>query len=147
MEGGKVMKEILMVIGAGMLSGIISPFIVSWLQHKVIWKSQKKLEIKYSVFNNAVKALSQFATDALDPVMQKSIPDQQIQRITKTRKETDEMCQETRDMVKAFFSKEAHSLLDNALRTEISIQNAPNEEFERNRVKAIIAMSEELGIK
>jgi len=113
----------------------------------VIWKSQKKLEIKYSVFNNAVKALSQFATDALDPAMQKPIPDQPIQRKTKTRKETDEMCQEARDMVKAFFSKEAHSLLDNAMRTEISIQNAPNQEFEENRVKAIIAMSNELGIR
>ena len=65
------MDKIVMPIGAGILSGIISPFIVSWLQHKVIWKSQKNLEIKYSVFNNAVKALSQFATDALDPAMQK----------------------------------------------------------------------------
>ena len=141
------MDKILMAIGAGILSGIISPFIVSWLQHKVIWKSQKKLEIKYSVFNNAVKALSHFATDALDPVMQKPIPDQPIQRITKTRKQTDEMCQEARDMVKAFFSKEAHSLLDNAMRTEVSIQNTPNQEFEENRVKAIIAMSNELGIR
>ena len=141
------MEKILMAIGAGILSGIISPFIVSWVQHKVIWKSQKKLEIKYSVFNNAVKALSQFAADALDPAMQKPIPDQPIQRKVKTRKETDEMCQEARDMVKAFFSKKAHSLLDNAMRTEISVQNAPNQVFEENRVKAIIAMSNELGIR
>ncbi len=136
-----------MTLGAGILSGVISPFIVSWLQHKVIWKSQKKLEIKYSVFNNAVKALSQFATDALDPAMQKPLPDQPVQRKTKTRKETDEMCQEARDMIKAFFSEEAHSLLNNAMRTKISIQNAPNQEFEENRVKAIIAMSNELGIR
>jgi len=140
------MENILMAIGAGILSGIISPLILSWLQHKVIWRSQKKLEIKYSVFKNAVKALSQLATDALDPEMQKTRPDQQIQRIVKTRKETDEMCQEARDMVKSFFSIETYSLFDEAIRTEISIQNAPNQEFEDNRVKAIIAMSKELGI-
>jgi len=79
--------------------------------------------------------------------MQKPIPDQAIQRKIKTRKETDEICQEARDMVKAFFSIEAHSLLDNAMRTKISIENVPNQEFEENRVKAIIAMSNELGIK
>lgn len=113
----------------------------------MIWKSQKKLEIKYSVFSTAVKALSQYATDALDPAMQKSIQDQPIQRKTKTRTETDEMCQEARDMVKAFFSKETFASLEAALKTEISIQKIPNEEFENNRVRAIIAMSNELGIR
>ena len=141
------MNEILMAIGAGIVSGIISPFILSLFQHKVIWKSQKKLEIKYSVFNKAVKTLSQFATDALDPFLQQNVPGQEKQRILKTRKETDELCQESRDMVKAFFSEKTCSLFNEALKTDISLQNVPNIEFEDNRVKAIIAMSEELGIK
>jgi hypothetical protein len=37
-------------IVAGIISGVISPFVVSWIQHKVIWRSQKQLEMKHSIF-------------------------------------------------------------------------------------------------
>ena len=58
---------IIVAIGSGALSGIVSPLIFSWIQHKCIWKTQKKLEIKYSILNDSVKALGMYATDALDP--------------------------------------------------------------------------------
>ena len=58
------------IIG-GLIGGIISPLILSWLQHRFIWRTQKRLEMKHTiVFLDAVRALSLWARDALDPDFQ-----------------------------------------------------------------------------
>lgn len=134
------------IIG-GLISGLISPMIVSFFQHKIIWKTQKKLEIKYSIFNDAIRALSLLSVDSLNPELQ-SINEnsQDMQRQTKLHPETDQLMEKSRGMVQAFFSNETFSTFENALKTNISIKNVPNTEFEANRVKAILELSKELGI-
>lgn len=132
---------------AGILSGVISPLILSWLQQRVIWKNQKRLEIKFTIFQDAVRALSLWATDALDPKLQsEKVAYMGITRVTDARLETWELIEKSRGLVRAFFSSETFSAFDEVLRTNISFQTIPNEEFERKRTKAILLMAKEIGI-
>ena len=133
---------------SGFLSGVISPLILSLLQHKVIWKHQKKHEIRYSVFNDAVRALSLYATDALDPKIQSEKKAyNSIQRHIEFRPETSELMMKSRGMVKAFFAKQTYEAFDAALKANISIDDIPCTDFEEKRTIAILKLSEELGIK
>lgn len=142
------MKIMLETIIAGIIGGVISPFIVSFLQHKCIWRSQKKIEFKYSVFQDAVLALSQFAVDATDPAVQSDKKTyKNFARVVEARPETFSLMERSRGMVKAFFSEEAFQAFDEALKVPISIENVPNLDFERARVEAIARLAKELGIK
>lgn len=139
---------IIIALASGGLSGIVSPLVLSWLQHKCIWKSQKKLEIKYSIFNDAVRSLSLYATDALDPKLQsEKLSYKGKRRLVEMRPETNELMQRSRGMVKAFFSEVAFESFDSALRANISIEEVPCLDFEEKRTTAIVKLSEELGIK
>jgi len=141
--GGKLMDAII----AGILSGVLSPLVLSWLQHRVIWKRQKQLEIKFTIFQDAVRALSLWATDALDPGLQsKKAAYNGVTRVTEARSETWELIEKSRGLVQAFFSSETFSAYDEVLRANISLQNIPNEDFEQKRTKAILLMATELGI-
>ena len=133
---------------AGLISGLMSPLILSLIQHKLIWKRQKKFEIRYTVFSDAVRALGQLSTDALDPRLQGQKAEYKGRtRIVELRPETSELMERSRGMVNALFSDRASSAFDKALATEISIEEVPCIEFEENRTDAIIRLSEELGIR
>jgi hypothetical protein len=138
------MKE---AIIAGLISGILSPLILSWLQHNIIWRKQKRYEIKYSVFSDAVRAMSQYETDVLDFEIQenKKTYKDPIKRI-ELRPETSSVIEKTRGMVMAFFSKDTFQKYEKVFKAKISIENIPNIEFEKRRNEAIIAMAQELGI-
>ena len=134
-------------IVAGLISGIISPFIVSRLQHKVIWQRQKNLELKHKIFEEAVRALSMWASDAMDPKLQSEKSSfKGTSRITEMRPETVELMEKSKGMVQAFYSSESYSAYEHALKGHISIDNVPNTEFEERRTNAIITMAKELGI-
>ena len=135
-------------IVAGIISGILSPLVLSWLQHKVIWRTQKQLEMKHAIFLDAVRALSLWSRDAMDPALQSNKASHQgITRLTEMRPETVELLEKSKGMVQAFFSAEVHAAYDLALRAHIALNNIPNEDFEQKRTAAIIAMAKELGIK
>jgi hypothetical protein len=132
---------------AGVVSGILSPLFLAWLRHEYIWKSEKRLEQKYKIFIDAVKALALFSTDALDPRLQSEKASyKNVSRATECRPETFEAVEISLGMVKAFFKEPAFSALDKAFKQKLSIENVPNTEFENARVDAIIAMASELGI-
>jgi len=138
------MKE---AIIAGLISGILSPLILSWLQHNIIWRKQKRHEIKYSVFSDAIRAMSQYETDVLDFELQankKSYKD--ACKKIELRPETSSLIEKSRGMVMAFFSKDTFEKYDKVFKEEISIDNVPNIEFEKRRTQSILAMAQELGI-
>jgi hypothetical protein len=138
------MKE---AIIAGLISGILSPLILSWLQHNIIWRKQKRHEIKYLVFSDAVRAMSQYETDVLDFELQankKCYKD--ARRKIELRPETSSLIEKSRGMVMAFFSKDTFEKFDKVFKEEISIDNIPNIEFEGRRTQSILAMAQELGI-
>ena len=132
---------------AGIISGLLSPFVLSWLRHAYIWKREKQLEQKYQVFIDAVRALAMFCTDALDPKLQANKTNfKGSSRVTELRAETTEALEMSAGMVKAFFSPEAYAKYENATRKKVGVENIPNTEFEEARVEAILAMASELGI-
>lgn len=133
---------------AGLISGIVSPVIVSFIQHRVIWKRQKTLEIKYSISNDAVRALSLISTDALDLALQSQKPE--FNGLTKTihlRPETIELIEKSKGLVMAFFSPQTSRSYQEALATRISVDDIPYVDFENNRTLAIVFLAKELGIK
>ncbi len=132
---------------AGIISGIVSPIILQWLQHKYLWQRQKKLETKYAIFSDAVRALSLAAVDAGNPELQSS-PKEHLgsRRKVQFRPETDELLQKAVVMVEAFFSERATAAFKNALRCDLSWQTLPHFEFQEKSVEAIIELSKDLGI-
>lgn len=134
-------------IVAGVVSGIMSPIFLAWLRHKYIWQSEKRLEQKYKIFTDAVKALAMFSTDALDLKLQSEKGSyNNVSRVTECRPETFEAMEMALGMVKAFYTEAVFTALDKAFKQKVSIENVPNTEFENARVKAILAMAGELGI-
>ena len=134
-------------IVTGIIAGTLSPLVLSWLQHKVIWQTQKKLEMKHSIFVDAVRALSLWSRDAMDIELQDNKAAKEITRQVEIRPETMEMIEKSKGMVNAFFSDKTYAAYDLALRAHLSLENIPNEDFEQKRTAAIIAMAKELGIK
>jgi hypothetical protein len=138
------MKE---AIIAGLISGLISPTILSWFQHRLIWKKQKRLDIKFNIFTDAVTALSSLETDSTNPNLQKNKSTYKgMTRAVELRPATEELIEKSRGMVKAFYAEETYNKFDKALKSKISIENIPNIEFEEKRVSAIVGMARELGI-
>ena len=132
---------------AGMISGLMSPLILSWLKHKIIWKAQKRNEIKMAAFTDTLTALSSLETDALDMELQSNKKEYKgSMRVVELRPETIILMEKSRGMVRAFFSEATFKKVDKAFRKKVSLENVPNVEFDESRTTAIIAMAEELGI-
>jgi len=125
----------------------MSPLILAWFRHKIIWKSQKREEIKMNAFIDTLTALSSLETDALDVELQSNKKSYNgLSRIVEFRPETIIIKERARGMIRAFFSKETFEKVDKAMRTQVSIENVPNIKFEKNRTSAISALAEELGV-
>ena len=128
--------------------GFLSPVVVLWLQQRYFWRRQRRLEMKHSVFQDAVRALSLWSRDALDLGLQADKPSHGgSQRRTELRPETGELLERSRHMVRAFFSREVHDTYEEALRSHVAIDNVPNEDFDQKVTKTILAMARELGIR
>jgi len=132
---------------AGFISGFLSPLILSWVQHNIVWKTQKKLTIKFDIFTDSISALSKLMTDAYDLELQSNKAEYKgIQRLVELRPETAHLVEHSRGLVKAFFSDAAYEKFDKALRTKVSVETIPDIEFEKNRTETIIEMAKDLGI-
>ncbi len=132
-------------IPSGIISGILSPLVVSWLQHKFIWKRERDIDLKNSIFRDTARALSTLERDALDPGLQgsKASPGD-VTRQTEFRPETLELCQTTRSLIGAFFSPEAFEAFDKAYKSQISINNIPDPMFDLRRTEALVKLNKEL---
>jgi len=118
-----------------------------WLQHYFVWRRQKLIELKTAIFQDATRALSQWAIDAMDPTLQAQKGSfKGLARAVEFRPETGELMERSRGMVQAFFSPATSAAYDAALREPISHDNIPNRSFDIKRVTAILAMAKELGI-
>ncbi len=134
-------------IAAAVVASLMSPVVVLWLQHRYVWRPQRRLEMKHAVFKDAVRALSLWSRDAMDPGLQADKPSHGgSQRLTELTPETGELLERSKHMVRAFFSSEAYSDYEDTLRSHIAMDNVPNEDFEEKATKAIVAMARELGI-
>lgn len=132
-------------IPSGMVSGIISPFIVSWLNHTFIWKRQRKLELKNSILRDAARALSLLETDALDPALQSAKASYKGQvKSVEARSQTFELCITTGSLIDTFFTTDAFKAWEKAYKTPISIEKTPDTEFATNRSVVLKKLADEL---
>lgn len=132
---------------AGVISGLISPLILAWLSHQIIWKSQKRNDIRMNAFSDTLTALSLLETDAMDMELQSNKKEYRgVRRVTEYRPETILAMGRAIGMVKAFYSNDTFLKVDKAFKTKISIENVPNVEFDECRSLAVSAMAIELGI-
>ena len=115
--------------------------------YRLIWKRQKLLEIKLQTFTDTVFALSSYETDIFDFELQKTkaVYEGGKKKI-ELRPETSALLLKVKGMVNAFFSEKAYEKLDLTLRTECSIENEPNTDFEENRKAIILLLANELGL-
>ncbi len=135
------------IIG-GLIGGIISPLILAVLKHFVVWRSEKRLELKGRIFDEAVSALAKRAVDALDLQLQSSKQSAgDLVRETEYRSETLELIERSRSQVRAFFQSEAADQFDKAANCKLSLDNIPNTEFEAARTEAISLLASELGVQ
>lgn len=115
------------------------PFLVS----KYWWNKKNK---KFA-FEKIIEAIASYKADALDIELQKnkSSNNEKFSKVTEIRPKTSVLIDMADSLIKVYFSKNAHKLYDKAInKTKISIENAPNTEF-NDAMKSVIAkLSEEL---
>jgi hypothetical protein len=142
------MADLLDSLGAGILAGIISPLVLAFLQQYVIWKPQKRIEIKQAAFDEAVLALAMYEADALDINLQANKPVAGgLTLKTNFRPETTNQIQKALAMVEAFFSPKAFSAFSAALSSGLSIEGIPNEKHSKQRTQALRRMADELELE
>jgi hypothetical protein len=64
MYSSNLLATIIIASISGTVAAILTPIITSWL-HKRLWKNEKKLELKYQAYLDAVKTLYLFENDAM----------------------------------------------------------------------------------
>jgi hypothetical protein len=125
------METFLVALGSSFLGGILSPLVLAWLQHRLIWRTQKTAEARKTVFDEAVNAIGMFEADA------------QKQPVT-FRQETTDRMQKALALVEACFSPEAFNALTQYTKRDLS--KGPSAELNRLRTTAIKTMATELGL-
>ena len=137
--------EIVEFFGKYILVPLIAAFVGSFLTGKIIWKWQKKKEIKYRVYEDAVKAIALHFVDSLDLKLQSEKPTYKGQYLHVYRRpETNALIETTRHMVRAYFSDAAYKAFIAAVNSPVSIETIPNLEASQKHEKAITILIEEL---
>ncbi len=132
---------------AAVIASIMSPLMLAWLQHKIVWRAQKRDEIKMDAFINTLTAFSSKESDASDVELQSQKKEYKGQPIkVDFRPETIIVLRKARGMVKVFFSKDTFDKVDRAMKAQISFDDYPPIEFYERCDIAISAMAKELGI-
>lgn len=122
---------------SGVISAILAPLITARL-HMKNWQRQKRQELHYHVFREAVEALARLSSDALDVSLQaEGKVYEGVQPLISLRLSTAESLETSRGMVSAFFQQATAESYERAQHTKISIENVPNLECEEARVNTI----------
>jgi hypothetical protein len=135
--------SLIIALCSGLLSGCISPFIVGWIS-----KKQKKFDLKYNAFSEALTALSKWESDIYDTKLQNEKESYDgISPVINIRPETRQAIENAKSLVKSWFSEESNLALDSVLRSDISLKKVPNLDHEDLRNKFILSTTKELKIK
>jgi len=133
---------------SGIIGGIISPFVLAFLQQYIIWQPQKRLELKQTAFDEAVQALAMYEADALDIEVQANKPSVEgLTPQTHFRPETKNQIQKALALVEAFFNQDTFSAFSSALSSGLSVASIPNVEHSKRRTKALQCMAKELELE
>lgn len=139
--------ELLKLVGVGVLSGILSPLILSLFNHSFVWRHQKLFDLKYHAYEVIVEALGAYESDSLDPTIQ----DNKYERHGKVRaieltQATEKLIHKADGLAMSFFTVDTYKLIDQAFRFHIEIDSKSTREFKALKMKAVLGMGEELKI-
>jgi hypothetical protein len=136
------MDERIIAISGAILAAIIT----SLFAPSVLYAFKNKYQSKKEAFDLAVRALARYYAEALDPGLQKNkVVYKGINRKVEMTPNTSGLLVKARSYVKANFTKSAYDELEKAIITEISIDNIPNVDFEKQRDIAVEKMAKELN--
>jgi hypothetical protein len=129
----------------GLLAGIVGGTIVAVAQHYLVWHEQQQFQIKKSVFDDAVGALTMYEADAMNMELQASnVGVGDVRPETKFREPTNISMAKALALVPAFFSpKTAHAYMI-AYGAKLSLKNIPNSDYYERRDKAVRLLAAEL---
>src|SRR5713101_2860103 len=129
------------IIGSATI-GFIGGAAALWAQQHILWKPQKRIELRRTTFDQAVDALARYEVDALDAEFQKTEREKPGDRLkVAIRLETRILMQRARLQVEAFFPKETSDAYKAALHTIVNLDTIPNSEFTDRAVTAIRMMA------
>ena len=141
------MDEFFKILATGLIAGIVSPILLSFLQQRIVWRVQKQIEIKTKAFDEAMQALAMYEADALDVEFQANKPSGVgVQPRTHFRQETIHQIQKSLALIEAFFNEETFIAFSEALSSGVTLETIPNERHSERRTKAIRLMADELGL-
>jgi hypothetical protein len=148
-DSASQMIALLQTILAGIV-GFVGGCAALWAQQRFAWKPQKRIELRNKVFDDAMNALAMFESDALDSRLQATKGDHAGSGYVPTtifRTETRVAMQKSLLQVRAFFSPEASSAFDTALRANVRLDNIPhNDDFAAKADRAVKLMAQEVGL-
>ena len=127
--------DVVSIVGSAIV-GFIGGAAALWAQHRIVWKPQKRIELRRSIFDDAVNTLARYEVDALDIELQKANRAKEGERLAvDMRLETRVLMQRTRLQVEAFFPKPTSDAYKAALHAPIGIDHNPHTEFTKRSVR------------
>lgn len=134
------------IIGSAII-GFIGGAAALWAQQHILWKPQKRIELRRTTFDQAVDALARYEVDALDAEFQKAEREKPGDHLkVAIRLETRIVMQRARLQVEAFFPKATSDAYKSALHAIVSLDTIPNSEFTERTVTAINKMAADIGL-
>jgi len=134
------------IIGSAII-GFVGGAAALWAQHRILWKPQKRIELRRAIFDQALDALARYEVDALDVELQRANRAKEGERLAvDVRLETRVLMQRARLQVEAFFPKPTSDAYKAALHAVVSIDRIPNTEFTERSVAAVRTMAVDIGL-
>ena len=139
--------SIVVAVIAGISAGCVAPLVTASLT-RCNWRLQKRLELKYEIFQGATAALAAFLADGHDIELQAKKPTRAdgMVHVMEIRHQTTQALDQHRGLLAAFFTDDVHTKFDLAARADVSSEETPNTDFEDKRIAFIEAALAELKI-
>jgi hypothetical protein len=139
------MSDLWKIIITALLSSVIAPLVLAYIQHEMIWRAQKRTELKTKAFDEAIEAIAMYETDALNIELQASKPSAGGKTpLIHFRPETRLQIERALALVEASFNQKTFEAYKAALST--MPQNIPSPQHNERRATALKLMIEELQL-
>lgn len=122
------------------ISAVIGGLTVVLVQHFILWRYQRRMDLRQSAFEDALTALSRFETDAMDLKRQSEKTSYGgLVRNVELRDETNVAMAKALALVPAFFSKPTADAYKEVFSAGLSVKNVPNDEYYK-RVEEVMPL-------
>ncbi|MGD9671292.1 MAG: hypothetical protein AB7U75_19960 [Hyphomicrobiaceae bacterium] len=125
-----------------LLSGVVSGVVVAFFHHYFVWRKQRNVEARQSVFDAAVAALAMYEADTMNVKLQSDKPSAgSVTPETNLRDETKIAMSKALALVPVFFSKAASDAFKAAFSSRLGLKNIPNPDYYTavERAKSLLA--------